>query len=199
MTAPTVPWWARVSSASAPVLLIGGWTLAAWLQPEGFDSTTGTISDLAALDAHARVVMTAALVGTGVCHLVTSLGLRPAARLGRVLLAAGGLATLLVAAFPLPGEGGSSSAHGVVAFLAFVLLTVWAPCAGVASPDAPWGLRRRIATGAGVVLGVLTLWFFVLALAGGSPVGLAERCAAGAQALWPAIVVASVPRTVREP
>ncbi len=86
-----------------------------------------------------------------------------------------------------------------MAFLAFVLLTVWAPCAGVASTDAPWGLRRRIAVGAGVVLGVLTLWFFVVAFAGGSHVGLAERCAAGAQALWPAIVVASVPRTVRAP
>jgi hypothetical membrane protein len=199
VTGPTVPWWARVSSAAAPVLLIGGWTLAAWLQPEGFDSTTGTISDLAALDAHARVVMTLGLAGTGACHLVTALGLRPAARLGRVLLAVGGLATLLVAALPLPGGGGSSSAHSVVAFLAFVLLTVWAPCAGVASAGAPWGLRRRIATGAGVVLGVLTLWFFVVVLAGGSHVGLAERCAAGAQALWPAIVVASVPRSVRAP
>ena len=197
MTGTTVPWWARVSSASAPVLLIGGWTLAASLQPGGFDSTTGTISDLAALDAHARVVMTAALLGTGACHLVTSLGLRPAARLGRVLLALGGLATILVAAFPLPGGGGSSSAHSTVAFLAFVLLTVWAPWAGVTSARAPWGLRRQVATGAGVVLGALTLWFFAVALAGGGDIGLAERCAAGAQSLWPAIVVASVPRAVR--
>ena len=28
-----VPWWGVVSSGAAPVLLVGGWTLAAWLQP----------------------------------------------------------------------------------------------------------------------------------------------------------------------
>jgi len=28
-----VPWWGLVSSAVAPVLLVGGWTLAAGLQP----------------------------------------------------------------------------------------------------------------------------------------------------------------------
>jgi hypothetical membrane protein len=199
VTGTAVPWWARVSSLLAPVLLIGGWTLAAALQPGGFDSWERTISELAALDAHARGVMTAALAGTGVCHLVTSLGLRPAARAGRLLLAGGGLATLLVAAFPLPAGGGSSSAHRVVAFLAFVLLTVWAPFAGVEDADAPWGLRRRVALVAGALLGLLTLWFFVFLVAGAADVGLAERCAAGAQALWPAIVVASVPQAVRAP
>jgi hypothetical membrane protein len=122
---PPVPWWARVSSLLAPVLLIGGWTLAAARQPAGFDSVQGTISALAALDASDRWVMTLAIAGTGACHLVTASGLRPAARPGRALLALGGAATLLVAAFPLPSGGGSSVPHGISAFVAFLMLSVW--------------------------------------------------------------------------
>ena len=52
-----------LTSAAAPVLLIGGWTLAAGLRPDRFDSVKDTISDLAAVDAPNRWVMTAALVG----------------------------------------------------------------------------------------------------------------------------------------
>jgi hypothetical membrane protein len=189
-----VAWPGRVSSLLAPVLLIGGWTLAASLQPGRFDSGVRTISELAALDAASRWVMTLAIAGTGVCHMVTSLSLRPASRAGRVLLGLGGLASLGVASFPLPAGGGGSSTHTVVAFLAFVLLTLWAPFAGRRGVDAPWGLRRPVALVAGSVLGALTLWFFVALLTGSTGVGLTERLAAGAQALWPAVVVVSVPR-----
>jgi hypothetical membrane protein len=181
-----------VSSLLAPVLLIGGWTLAASLQTGGFDPRVRTISELAALDATDRWVMTVAIAATGVCHLVTSLGLRPAARTGRILLALGGVATLLVAVFPLPA-GGSSSAHTAVAVASFALLTVWAPYAGTTDPSAPWGLRRGVALASGAVLGILTLVFFASVLAGADDVGLTERLAAGAQALWPAVVVATVP------
>ena len=78
-----VPWWGRLSATLAPVLLIGGWTWAAALQPAGFDSVTGTISELAGLDAQSRWVMTAAIAGTGLCHAVTALALRPAAVVGQ--------------------------------------------------------------------------------------------------------------------
>jgi len=194
-TLPGVARWSRVSSVLAPVLLIGGWTLAASLQPGGVDPRVATISELAALDATDRWVMTVSIAGTGVCHLVTASGLRPAARRGRVLLGLGGVASLLVAVFPLPAGGGTSSAHRVVAFVAFLLLTVWAPYAGVRDPSAPWGVRRRVALVAGGVLTVLTFWFFVTLLGGTRDVGLTERVTAGAQALWPAVVVASVPRS----
>ena len=194
MIAAGVPWWARLSSLLAPVLLVGGWTVAASMQPGGFDATARTISELAALDATNRWVMTIGIAGTGLCHLTTAVGLRPAASRGRILLALGGVASVLVALLPLPGGGATSSVHSVSAFCAFVLLTVWAPYAGVAQGEAPWGLRRRVALLAGAVLGVITLWFFVVVAVGGADVGLAERCAAGAQALWPAVVVASVPR-----
>jgi hypothetical protein len=48
-----VPWWGVVSAAAAPVLLVGGWTLAAGLQPGSFDPVADTISALAAVGATA--------------------------------------------------------------------------------------------------------------------------------------------------
>jgi hypothetical membrane protein len=193
-----------VSSVLAPVLLIGGWTIAASLQAGGFDSRSGTISALAALDATDRWVMTVAIAGTGVCHLVTALGLRPAARAGRILLAVGGAATVLVALFPLPSMAGQSVAHGISAFVAFLLLAVWpfagwrraAAATGAALGGIPWGLRRTVSLLAGTVL-VALLVAFGVAQSRSSDVGLTERLAAGAQALWPAVVVATVPRTRR--
>jgi hypothetical protein len=95
-----VPWWGVLSSAAAPVLLVGGWMVAAMLQPGSFDQVRQTISALAAYGAADRQVMSVALLGVGVCHVVTGLALRPAAWPGRVLLMTGGVAAVLVAAFP---------------------------------------------------------------------------------------------------
>jgi len=188
-----VPWWAVLSAGGAPVLLIGGWTLAADRQPPGYDPTVETISSLAALDATDRWLMTAALVGVGLCHLVTALGLRPAAPGGRLLLAGGGVATLLVAAFPLPGSSGGSTAHTVAASLAFGLLAVWPAVAFRRAGGTPWPLRPAVAAAATVVLVALVGWF-VVALRDETAVGLAERVAAGAQALWPLVAVLGVRR-----
>ncbi|MFF5226922.1 DUF998 domain-containing protein [Dactylosporangium sp. NPDC000521] len=69
----SVRWSAVVSSATAPVLLIGGWSVAAALQPR-FDPLRDTISALAGLGAAHRWVMTVALLGVGACHVVTALG-----------------------------------------------------------------------------------------------------------------------------
>jgi hypothetical protein len=70
------PWWGLVSSAAAPVLLIGGWTVAAGRQSGGFDPVVETISALAAHGADDRWLMTTALAGLGACHLTTALALR---------------------------------------------------------------------------------------------------------------------------
>ncbi|HST80990.1 MAG TPA: DUF998 domain-containing protein [Kineosporiaceae bacterium] len=121
----SVPGWGVFTSAAAPVLLIGGWTLAARLQPGHFDSVTDTISDLAAIDAPHRWVMSAALIGVGAAHIGTALALRPAAPAGRWLLATGGVATVLVAANPLPAGGGPAPEHAIAAGVAFVALAAW--------------------------------------------------------------------------
>ena len=182
----TVPWWALLSSAAAPVLLIGGWELGAARQPPGFDPVTETISALAAYGATDRWIMTAGLAGLGVCHVVTALGLRPAALSGRLLLATGGAATVLVAAFPQP-EGGSSPAHILAAGVAFATLSLWPALAWRRGGRAP--LRPAVSIGAAVALLGLLGWFAAELYGGGGLIGLSERVLAGSQALWPLAVV----------
>jgi hypothetical membrane protein len=191
-----VPWWGVVPSLAAPVLLIGGWTLAAAVQPVPFDSVVRTISELAARDTPYRWLMTSALVGVGLSHLATACALGPAAPAGRLVHGLGGLATLLVAAFPLPGGGRSSSAHTAAAAVAFVSLAVW--------PAFAWTLRRvpgravvavlgpRVSATATCTLLLALAWFFAEQRGSGQSVGLAERVAAGAQAAWPLAVVLSI-------
>ncbi|BEL04179.1 hypothetical protein Q0Z83_023700 [Actinoplanes sichuanensis] len=168
--------------------MIGGWTLAASRQPGDFDSTVQTISALAARGATDRWLMTAALVCVGVAHVVTALGLSPAAPAGRIVLGVGGVATVLVAAFPLPAAG-TSPEHAAAATAAFVALAMWPAPARRRGP-APAMLRPAASFAAALVLVGLIGWFAVT-LSTGGPVGLAERLAAGAQACWPLIVVLS--------
>jgi len=211
--ASETPWWGVLSSAAAPTLLIGGWTVAAAQQETRFDSLTQTISALAALDATDRWVMTAALAGVGLSHVTTALALRGAALPGRVVLGSGGVATLLVAALPLPtvlGDGGSTP-HTIVAGISFGALAVWPALAMRASrkDDAigrgaasgkqkiPWGLRRTVAVAASAVLLAGVGWFVSDLGQEGSLVGLSERVTAGAQALWPLAVVLSTRRARR--
>lgn len=182
------PWWAMLSAVTAPIALIGGWTLAAAVQPGDVDSATQTISALAAIGTPDRWIMTLAIGITGVCHLITAAGLREAAAPGRTVYALAGLATVLVALFPLPEMTGSSMAHGVVATGSFVGLAVWPVMArnGLARNPALRGRYPIVASG---VLSALVLAFFAVLTTGVAGVGLAERLAAGAEALWPLLVV----------
>lgn len=175
MTGDRTPRWGLASAAAAPVLLIGGWTVAAALQRGGFDAVTGTISALAARDADRRWVMTAALAAVGACHLTTAAALRSAATPGRVGLAAGGVGILLVAAFPLPAGDGTSGSHTLAAGLAFGALSVWPALAS----------RRRTDRLAAAALLAVLAWFVAELATDGTHVGLSERTAAAAQSLWP--------------
>jgi hypothetical membrane protein len=187
----SVPWWGLVSSAVAPVLLVGGWTLAAALQPGSFDAVAGTISSLAAEGAADRWVMTLALAGTGACHVITGLALRPAAAAGRLILVAGGAAVVLVAAFPETAGGGGSLLHTFWSTVAFVALAVWPLAACRRGRLVPASLRPGVcAVATGVLLG-LFVWFGAELIGAGRPLGLAERVLAGAEAAWPLMVVLS--------
>ena len=57
-----VPWWGVISAAAAPVLLIGGWTVAAGLQPR-FDPVSDTISALAAITGGGQVGLAERVTG----------------------------------------------------------------------------------------------------------------------------------------
>lgn len=181
-----VPWWGVLSSLLAPVFLIGGWTAAAARQPVGFSSVRDTISALAGLGATDRWLMTWALVAVGLCHLVTALSLRPAAGPGRLVLAIGGLAVILVAAFPLPRVG-SSERHQLVAGISFAALALWPALGWRRGPGVPWSLRPALSIVVALVLLTLVGWFAVGL--SDARAGLSERVAAGAQSLWPFIAV----------
>ncbi len=184
-----VPWWGVVSSAVAPVLLVGGWTVAAGLQPPSFNPVADTISSLAAQGAAYRWVMTLALAGAGACYVLTGLALRPAALAGRLILMTGGVATMLVAVNPELAGGGSSLPHTFWAAIGFIALAAWPLAARKRGVLVPAGLRPAVSASAtGVLLGLL-VWFGAELMAGGRQVGLAERVLAGAQAAWPLAVV----------
>jgi hypothetical membrane protein len=195
VTDPRVPWWGLLSATAAPVLLIGGWTVAAAHQPGRFDPVVETISALAARGATDRWIMTVALTGVGLCHIVTALAMRPAAVAGRTVLAAGGIATLMVAAFPLPADESGSTAHGLAAGTAFLTLAAWPAFALRRSASAPAVVRPAVALPVAAVLLGLVTWFGAELAADRGRVGLSERVASGAQAAWPlaAVVLARRP------
>ncbi|MET7866734.1 DUF998 domain-containing protein [Micromonospora taraxaci] len=191
-----VPRWALLSAGGAPVFLVGGWTLAQAAQSDGFDPVRQTISALAATGADHRWIMTLGLAGLGLCHLTTALGLVSAAPAGRALLALGGLATLILVAFPQRPAGGSTT-HVVAAGVAFGALAVW-PALAVprrARPSldgehchAPASIRRMALAASAVLLGLLG-WFAVEFFTDGAWIGLTERLVAAAEAGVPLAAV----------
>jgi hypothetical membrane protein len=186
------PWWVVAAAAVAPTLLIGGWIVADMFQPSSYRWMRDTISALARIGAPDRWFMTAAFAGLGVCYLIIALGLRAAARPGRVLMFAGGVATIMVSALPLPPIG-TSPAHGMVALVGFVVMAIW-PIAGAqrggAADGTPWALRLPVAAAATVTLLLFDGWFG-LSLLPHALVGVSERATAGAEALWPLVVAIS--------
>jgi hypothetical protein len=183
---PAVPVWTVLSAALAPLVLVGGWTVAAARQPRDYSPVRQSISALAAHGASDRWIMTAGLATLGGCHVVTALGLRPARRGGRWLLATGGVATAVVAAAPQPVHG-SAPVHIAAAGVGFVTLALW-PVFAAGSP-APFVVRRRWGAAVTALLLALLAWLGVEILGAQTQLGLSERLLAAAQALWPLAVV----------
>jgi len=188
---------AIVSSYLAPVLLIGGTFLAGAVSP-GYDPVRQTISELAAGDAPTRVLMTVFFVLTGLCHLVTATFARGIGIAGRAAILVGGLATIGVAAFALPTAAGSSAAHTAFAMIGFIVLAAW-PLLGMRfRSDFPWLVRPLGAIVGTAILTALCVWFLIIWSSHSSPVvGLVERVAADAEALWPTVVVTALFRAAQ--
>lgn len=171
------------------MLLTAGWVVAGHLEGSAYDPITQSISVLAAYGAPGFWVMTSALLGLGACHLVTALGLRVAVPAGRLALAGGGVAAVLVALVPAPSSGGSLR-HGSLAAVGFTLLALWPVLAARRDRTAPWGLRLVPALTATALMGAGALWFVIETTRQG-PAGIAERMVTCVQSLWPLVVVAS--------
>ena len=171
------PRLALASASLAAVALIGGWTYAATLQPAEYDPMVDSISALAGREAVSAWVMTTALVLTGIAHAVTASSLPRLGRAGRVLLAGAGLATVGVAALPLPSARESRPSHTVVAAVSFALLAAW-----------PWfALRARRTHRAAAVAAATGVALLALVAFGPLhwPFGLVERLVAGGLVLIP--------------
>lgn len=192
----SVPWWGVLSAIVAPVALIGGWTLAAFLQPDPFDAVSRSISSLYAYGASDRWVMMLALFAVAGCNLLSGLALRAAAPPGRLLLIAGGLFGLLVAASP-EAMGGGSLQHELAAGLGCAAMTAWPFAARRTEPWAPAGLRPAAAAAATAILLGLVAWFCAEVVTGAGQEGLAERVLTGAQTVWPLLVVLTVVAAAR--
>ena len=183
---------ALVSSVLAPIFFIGGTLIAEALWPE-FDPVRQTISELAAGDAPTRVFMTIMFALTGVCHLITATFAVGIGRLGRIALGLAGVATLGVAAFPLPTVATTSDAHRVAAIIGFVLLAVWPALGMRRGAEYPWLIRPVGALLGTALMAAVCFWFLAV---WSSPetgyVGVVERAAANLESLWPALVVAAL-------
>lgn len=168
---------------AGPILLIVGWTIAAHVQPLAYNSVRDTISTLAAQGATDRWLMTVALYGLGVSYLGTAYLLDRLARSGRLLLALGGLSTLLVASYPQP-RSGESHAHTVAATVAFGVLAIW-PILAIPRRSPGSSSFRLWSYLASLVMASFVLWF--LFDRHGADRGLIERLAAGSESLWPVV------------
>jgi hypothetical membrane protein len=186
---PDVPWWGTVSSGAAPVLLVTGLTAAAKLQPPKFDAFNSTVSALAGDGASYSWVMTLTFAVVGICDVLTGLALRAAALPGRLVLIGAGVAGVLVAAFP--AHLGGSQVHALWAGIGFAGIILWPVFSMRRGPDAPWALRPSTCLAVTVTLSALTVWFAAEQATHGANMGLAERTAGLAQALWPLIAVMS--------
>lgn len=198
-----VPNWGVATAVAAPLLLVGGWTVAGARQPAGYDPVRDTISELAGPDATDAWIMISALILLGCCYLAIAAVLHAAGLPSRFLLAVGGVATVALVAFPRPTVGGSLS-HGIVATVAVLALALWPAGSALRlprgpdathprAPQPPWAFRRGVALSATLVLLALFGWF-AFEVTSGSRTGLAERVTAVGVSLWPLLAVLSARR-----
>ncbi len=185
-----MPWWGIASSVLAPVILIGGWTLAADLQPVPFNAIQRSISALGAVGMPYRWVIAVTLIGVGICHVTTGIALRAAAETGRSLLVIGGISSILIAVNPQP-RGGGSLAHEAFSLVGVVVMTIWPLAAVRRDWSAPFGLRPAAVVVVTAFTLTLLVWF-TFELFHGPELGLAERTVTADQSIWPLLVVLSV-------
>lgn len=192
-TVKPIPWWTVAAASASPVLLIGGFFVAAALQPASYSPVRDTISELAGRGAADPWVMTSAIGAVGLCYLLTASGLRPAGRVGRVLLAGGGVATLLIAVFRQPRHG-YSLAHELAVIIAALTCCTWPAFASHRRHPSRLLTRPPSLAAVGVSLGLAT-WY---ALESHGPLlGLAERAAASAPPVWLLAVAVTTRRALR--
>ena len=178
---------AAVSTALAPVLMVGAWLVAETLQPRSYSPLHSSISGLAAIGATDRWIVTGALVLVGACYLVTAACLPGQRRPGRTVLLIAGLSSIGIAMSPQPVHG-TNPQHLIWTCLGAVAIAVWPAFTASRAPSQPLILRPPGAAAVTVVSVALLAWL-IAETQGGSALGLAERLVTGVQITWPFIVI----------
>jgi hypothetical membrane protein len=179
--------WATVSTALAPLLMVGAWLVAETLQPPSYSPLHSSISGLAALGATDRWIVTGALFLVGACYLVSASclpGLRASARI--VLLIAG-ISSVGIADSPQPVQG-TNPQHLFWTSLGAVAISVWPAFTASRASSRPLILRPRVAAAVTAVFLILLAWL-TAETQHGTVLGLAERLVTGIQVTWPFIVI----------
>jgi hypothetical membrane protein len=179
--------WAAVSSALAPLTMIGAWLVAEALQPPSYSPLHSSISGLASLGATDRWIVTTALLVVGACYFVTAAGLPGLRRSARIVLLIAGLSSIGIAVSPQPVHG-TNPQHLVWTALGAVAIAVWPAFTVSRAPSRPLILRPRGAAAVTVVSLALLIWL-TAETQGGSALGLAERLVTGLQITWPFVVI----------
>jgi hypothetical membrane protein len=178
---------AAVSTALAPLTMIGAWLLAEALQPPSYSPMYSSISGLAALGATDRWIVTDALLLVGACYFVTAACLPGLRKSARTVLVIAGLSSVGIAMSPQPVHG-TNPQHLVWTALGAVAIAVWPAFTASRAPSQPLILRPRGAAAVTVVSLALLTWL-IAETQGGSALGLAERLVTGLQITWPFIVL----------
>ena len=171
---------ARIAAVVAPLALIGGWTVAAVLQPAGYRHRHPTISDLAAAGARYPAVMTVAFLLTGCALISIARSLRWLAPGARRVVMVGGAAVVVVGLVPVTTL---ALAHSVAAAVAFIAMAIW-PALSLRKGGARPFPVAWVAT---ATVGWTVLLLIVLLAPEMSYVGVFERVLAGTE-----IVVVSI-------
>jgi hypothetical membrane protein len=182
--------WTLVTAVLAPTSLVAAWFVAGFVQHGHYDPISQTISVLAERSASDRWIMTVGLYMLGACQILTAAGLSVGRRPARILLAAGGLTGLGVAAFPQSSHG-SANTHLIFATASVSLLAIWPATIGVRGPSRPLVLSVRGSLIVTAVFVGLLAWLYAAAHGGGA-LGVAERVDTAIANSWPLVVVIAI-------
>lgn len=186
MTGPTTPRWAVMSAILSPLVFTVGWLVAGRLQPTSYNPIRQTVSVMAGQPGTDSWVMTTALLGVGVCYLITAVGLRAVGRSARLMLIVAGACSFGIAASPEPASG-PTAVHLAFTGIGATMIAFWPAVAGRGGRGGHFLLTAR--GYAIVTAGFLAmLAWTVLETRGGTDLGLAERLTASVQTTWPFVV-----------
>jgi hypothetical membrane protein len=182
-----VPYWAAVTAAISPVVLVAGWLIADSVQPASYSPIRQTMSSLAGQTGTDQWIMTGSLLALGGCQILTGVGLTGIRLPARLLLIITGLCSIGIAASPEPAAG-PTPLHLAFAVGCEVTTAVWPAFLAQRGFGRPWLLSGYSCAVVTSIFAVMSGWLLIESLGGGDDLGLAERLTSSLQGAWPLVV-----------